>query len=127
MRLSTHEILKLLNHYPVEIQEIFLGVRDAVFMMVPTAWEKFKRNGTAYYLEDKSTPLMGMICHVVPQPDCVQIGFIFGAFMEDPHGLLEGKQKAKRMLNLKDYEQVNWEALEDLIKAASEIDPTNFT
>jgi hypothetical protein len=126
MRLSTHEILKFLNHYPVEIQEIFLGVREAVFKVVPSAWEKYKMNGIAYFLEEKSTSLKGMICHVVPLPEYVQIGFIFGAFMPDPGGLLEGKQKAKRMVHLREYEKVPWEALEDLIKAASEIDPTIF-
>jgi hypothetical protein len=126
MRLSTHQILKFVNHHPAEIQDIFLGVREAVFKVVPTAWEKFKMNGVAYFLEENSSPLKGMICHVVPLADCVQIGFIFGAFMPDPHGLLEGTQKAKRMLHLRDFDLVYWEALEDLIKAASEIDPTTF-
>ena len=126
MRLSTHEVLKFLSHYPIEIQEIFLGVRDVVFKEVPSAWEKFKMTGIAYFLEEDSTPLKGMICHMVPLADCVQIGFIFGAFMPDPQGLLEGEQKAKRTAYVRDYGQVPWKALEDLIKAASEIDPTTF-
>ena len=126
MRLSNREVKRFLDRYPVEVQEIVLEVRDAAFSAVPEAWERLKMNGIAYFLAEDSTPLKGMICHVVPSVDKVQIGFIFGAFMPDPMGLLEGDQKAKRFLNLYDFKQVPWEALEELIRAAAKVDPTTF-
>ncbi len=127
MRLSNKEIQKYLIHYPVEMQEIFLGVRDLVFEVMPEAWERHKMNGIAYYLEEDSTPLKGMICHVVTMPECVEIGFIFGAFMPDPSGLLVGKQKAKRRVFLEDFDTVPWKDLKALLRAAAEIDPATFS
>ncbi|MGD2026977.1 MAG: DUF1801 domain-containing protein [Anaerolineales bacterium] len=126
MRLSNKEIQKYLNHYPVEMQEIFMGVRDLVFEVVPAAWERHKMNGIAYFLQEDSSPLKGMICHVVTTPECVEIGFIFGALMPDQAGLLVGNQKAKRRVYLEDYEQVPWEELKGLLRAAADIDPATF-
>jgi hypothetical protein len=127
MRLSNREIQRYLALYPVEVQEIFLGVRDLIFATVPDAWERHKMNGVAYFLEEHSSPLKGMICHVVPCPEFVEIGFIFGAFMPDPEGLLEGTQKAKRKVFLLSYGDVRWKALGNLIKAAAEIYPAGFS
>jgi len=126
MRLSSREVQRLIERYPVEIQEVFLGVRDCVFAAVPDAWERPKMGGTAYFLAEDGTPLKGMICHVVPKTAEVEIGFIFGAFMPDPRGWLVGTQKAKRRLNLRNYDAVDWEYLEELMRSAAEVDPTKF-
>ena len=126
MRLSHREVQRLIEWVPVEVQEIFLTARDCVFAAVPDAWERPKMGGTAYFLEEDSTPLKGMICHVVPKSDEVEIGFIFGAFMPDPRGWLEGTQKAKRHLYLREYDMVDWGYLEGLMLAAAEVDPKEF-
>lgn len=126
MRLSSKEVQRLIERYPVEMQELFLAVRDCVFAAVPEAWEWPKMGGTAYFLTEDGTPLKGMICHLVPKSEEVEIGFIFGAFMPDPRGWLAGTQKAKRHLHLTDYEAVDWGYLEGLILSAAEVDPENF-
>jgi hypothetical protein len=126
MRLSSREVQRLIERYPADVQELFLGVRDCVFAAVPEAWEGPKRGGTAYFLTEDGTPLKGMICHVVPKTDEVEIGFIFGAFMPDPRGWLVGSQKAKRHLHLRNYEGVDWGYLEELMRASAEVDPKNF-
>lgn len=126
MRLGTHELKRFLTHFPVEVQEIFLGVRDCVFAAVPDAWERPKMSGVAYFLAEDSSPLRGMICHLVPKNDEVEIGFIFGAFLPDPRGWLAGTQKAKRHLHLSDYEAVDWGYLEDLMRASAEVDTKKF-
>jgi hypothetical protein len=117
MRMSSREVQQILDLFPVEVQEIFSAVRDCVFAAVPEAWERPKLGGTAYFLTEDGTPLKGMVCHLVPKADCVEIGFIFGAFMPDPRGLMEGDQKAKRKLILREYEQVPWDYLEGLMLA----------
>jgi hypothetical protein len=126
MRLSIQEVQRLIRNYPLEVQEICLGVRDCVFSSQPEAWERPKMGGLAYFKEETSSPLKGMICHLMPFTDRVEIGFIFGAFMPDPENLLQGKQKAKRILTLTSYESVPWPALENLIHEAAVVDPTKF-
>ena len=126
MRLTNREIQRFLERYPIEIQEIFLGVRDCIFAAVPEAWERPKMGGLAYYLTEDSTPLKGMICHLVPKSDEVEIGFIFGAFLPDPCGWLVGSQKAKRRLHLTDYDAVDWDYLVGLMRASAEMDPSKF-
>ena len=127
MRLEYKVVKRIIERYPPEVGEIVMGVREAVFAAVPDAWERPKMGGIAYFLEENSSPLKGMICHVCPEADCVRVGFIFGAFMPDPEGLLEGKQKAKRFMVLREYEQVPWEPVEDLMRAAAEVDSTSFS
>ncbi|MBN2043579.1 MAG: DUF1801 domain-containing protein [Anaerolineales bacterium] len=127
MRLSNREVKHILHLYPSEIQDICCGVRESVFSTVPNVWERPKMGGLAYFKQENSTPLKGMICHLMPAAERVEIGFIFGAFMPDPVNLLKGKQKAKRILTLTRYQDVPWQALEDLIHEAAIIDPTKFS
>lgn len=126
MRMGSHQLKHFLDRYPVEVQEIFQGVRECVFSAVPSAWEKPKMDGMAYYLAEDSTPLQGMICHALPKADRVEIGFIFGAFLPDPAGLLHGTQKAKRFAVIREYDRVDWAALEALMRASAEVDPHEF-
>jgi hypothetical protein len=48
----------------------------------------------------------------------VNVGFFYGAFLEDPTGLLEGSGKRMRHVKLKPGPEVNAAALGDLIEAA---------
>ena len=126
MRLTTTEFRQVFERYPEAIQDICWGVRDLVFEVVPDAWERGKMGGIGYFLEERSSPLKGMICHLTADYDEVRIGFIFGAFMDDPEMLLEGEQKAKRFITLDEFGHVPWEGLKGLIRSASEVDPTTF-
>ena len=48
----------------------------------------------------------------------VNVGFFYGAVLEDPAGLLEGSGKRMRHVKLKPGPELNTEALRDLIDAA---------
>jgi len=124
--MSSIEFGKIFEPYPEEIQDICWAVRDLVFDAVPTACEWSKMGGVGFFLEENSSSLKGMICHMTAEYDRVMIGFIFGAFMDDPAGLLEGNQKAKRYLILREYETIPWQSVKGLICSAAEIDPTVF-
>jgi hypothetical protein len=126
MRLSSREVKRVLDRFPIAIQDICYGVRDSVFTVCPHALERPKMGGLAYLNEENSSPLKGMICHLVPSANRVDVGFIFGAFLPDPRNLLHGEQKAKRVLTLTDFNAVPWQALEDLILESSLVDPTKF-
>lgn len=127
MRMTSSEFAKIFERYPEDIQDICWGVRDLVFEVLPTASEWSKMGGVGFFLAEDSTPLKGMICHLIAESDQVKIGFIFGAFLEDPDGLLEGEQKAKRHLTLNDFQSVPWDSLKGLIQEAIEVDPLKFS
>jgi hypothetical protein len=126
MRISSRKVKRVLDRFPIAIQDICYGVRDSVFTVCPHAWERPKMGGLAYFNEENSTPLKGMICHLIPSADKVEVGFIFGAFLPDPHNLLRGNQKAKRILTLTNFNSVPWQSLEGLIHEASVVDPTKL-
>lgn len=48
----------------------------------------------------------------------VNVGFFTGAFLDDPHGLLEGTGKRMRHVKIKPGHEVNAQALDTLIKQA---------
>jgi hypothetical protein len=51
------------------------------------------------------------------------LGFIHGAFLPDPKGLLVGEPKYKKHIRLYSYEDAPWEYLRQLIEASSRFDP----
>jgi hypothetical protein len=57
----------------------------------------------------------------------VQLAFIHGSFLPDPHGLLEGNTKCKRFVRIYSYEEAPWEALKELIQVSSRFDPRTQT
>jgi hypothetical protein len=126
MSLTNIEIKRFLAHYPPELQEIFMEVRDLVIHAVPDVRERFNFGGIAYFRPDGPDgggPLKTGICHIAVKDNQVQVGFWHGAFLPDPDNILVGNQKAKRLINLDDYDRVPWEPLESAIQAAAEFDP----
>jgi hypothetical protein len=57
----------------------------------------------------------------------VQLAFIHGSFLPDPHGLLQGNTQYKRFVRIYSYEEAPWEALKELIQASSRFDPRTQT
>jgi hypothetical protein len=53
----------------------------------------------------------------------VELGFIHGALLPDPRGLLTGNQKGKRVVRVERIEDVRRRAVIDLVKAAVEVRP----
>ena len=48
----------------------------------------------------------------------VNVGFFLGAYLPDPHGLLEGTGKSMRHVKIRPGTKINEEALAELIQAA---------
>ena len=127
MSISLIDLKHFLAHYPLEVQEIFMGVREVVYSVVPEVVEDFHLNGISYLRpgdgKEAPSPLKTGLCHVVADEEKVQVGFWHGAFLPDPQEILQGDRKAKRFIDLDSYEDTPWEALEALLAAAAEFDP----
>ncbi len=63
------------------------------------------------------------ICQIGIFRDHVRLGFIHGAFLPDPDGLLVGEPKYKKHLRIYHYEDAPWEYMRELIRRSSRFDP----
>jgi hypothetical protein len=66
---------------------------------------------------------------ITPRNGALELGFIHGASLPDPHGLLKGSGKAKRHVALRSEGDLHLRrgALEALIRASIDHDSTNST
>ena len=58
-------------------------------------------------------------CYLAPHKDYVNLGFMYGADLPDPDGLLEGGGKLMRHIKLQTVDDLNQPAIRGLIEAAS--------
>lgn len=57
--------------------------------------------------------------YIMPHTHYVNLGFMYGADLDDPHGLLEGEGKKLRHIKLKSVDDLNDPAIKKLLLAAS--------
>ena len=121
--LPLHEVETFLQHTPAPLQEIVLDLRNLVVSIAPDAVEVIRWKGLSYFHAGRGGIVSAGICQIGIEKDHVRLAFIHGAFIPDPRGMLEGKQKAKRSLRIDSYESAPWEYLKELIEASSRFDP----
>ncbi|MFC2028326.1 DUF1801 domain-containing protein [Chloroflexota bacterium] len=111
--------------FPIEIQEIALELRNLVAEVAPGATEQTHPRGFSYFFKEKGGPVSAGICQISLFNDHVNLGFIHGAFINDPKKLLTGKTKAKRYLVINWYSDANWDYYKQLIHDHSVFDPSD--
>ena len=124
--LSTGEVERFLAHFPLGLQDIALELRNMLARLCPGATERILWGGLSYHDSAKGGPIRGAICQIELCDDHVRLSFIHGARLKDPKALLEGDRKSKRYVRLISYEEVPWEAITELIRAAADLDPSTF-
>jgi hypothetical protein len=121
--LPLHEVEIFLQHTPAHLQEIVLELRNLIVAVAPDAVEVVRWGGFSYFHEGGGGIVSAGICQIEIRKDAVHLAFIHGAFLPDPHGLLEGAQKAKRFVRITSYEAAAWDTLKELILASARFDP----
>ena len=58
-------------------------------------------------------------CYIAPLKAHVNLGFMYGADLDDPNGLMEGTGKALRHIKIRSLDQTNDPDIRKLIEAAS--------
>jgi hypothetical protein len=124
---SNRFIEKHLAQTQPHLQEIVLELRNIVASVAPAASETIHWGCLDYYDESRGGPVSAGICQIGVQEDHVRLGFVHGAFLPDPKGLLEGKGKAKRFVRILSYEEAPWDDLKDLIAASARFDPCTLS
>jgi len=125
--LSTRFIEEYLAQTPLHLQEIILELRNLVASVAPDSAETIHWGCLDYYDERRGGPVSAGICQIGVREDHVELGFIHGAFLPDPKGLLEGGRKAKRFVRLHSYEDAPWDDLKELIAASARFDPRTLS
>ncbi len=116
-------IEKHLQYVAPELRDIVLELRNLVASVAPNATESQHSRGFSYYDKERGGPVSAGVCQIGIYRDHVRLGFIHGAFLPDPQGLLVGEPKYKKHIRLYHYDEVPWEYLRQLIVASSRFDP----
>ena len=112
-----------LQRTPPQLQDIVFELRNIIAFVAPTASEMILWKGISYYFKERGGPISAGLCQINVLEDHVRLGFIHGAYLPDPHGLLEGGRKVRRFVRLCSYESAPWDEMRDLIAASSRFDP----
>jgi len=121
--LPEHAIEKYLQYISPELRDIVLELRSLIASIAPTATETQHSRGFSYYFKERGGPVSAGICQIGIYPDHIRLGFIHGAFLTDPQGLLVGEPKYKKHLRIYHYNDAPWDYLRQLIAASSRFDP----
>jgi hypothetical protein len=121
--LPLHHIERHLERAPLALREIVLELRNIVISVAPDAVEMVRPYGFTYYHKGRGGPVSAGICQVALQRDHVVLGFIHGSFLPDPHALLTGKSRYRRVVRINSFEEAPWDDLKDLITASARLDP----
>ena len=112
-----------LQYLEPELRDIVLELRNLVAQVAPDATEARHSRGFSYYHKELGGPVSAGICQIGIFRDHIRLGFIHGAFLPDPLGLLVGEPKYKKHVRLYHYDEVPWEYIKELITASSRFDP----
>ena len=124
--LEGHEIAELMRDWPNEVCDLALELREFVLKVAPEADEKIAFHALCYYKSGQPYGVIGgNVCMIGPRDDVLHLGFIHGAFLPDPEGLLQGTAKSARHIKLRDPKDIHRRALKALIRAAVEYDPAS--
>ncbi len=124
--LPLHLVEQKLEFVSEEFRDIILEIRNLVAEIAPDAVEVIHSRGFTYYHQDRGGPVSAGVCQTAIYPGCVRLAFNQGVFMTDPKGYLHGDRLAKRYLELRNYEDIPWEDIKELIQESSDLDPQKF-
>src|SRR6266576_5403766 len=111
---SAEEILK---PYPDDVQALTNKARRWLLKSLPGAEESV--DPSAAVLSYGYGPgYRGMVCTLILSKSGVKLGFVRGAELNDPSGLLEGSGKTHKYVQLHAASDLNSAGLKQLIKAA---------
>ena len=107
----------VLAAFPSEVQELAREASSLLLKLLPNAEETV--DPTAAVLSYGYGPgYRGMVCTVLLSKSGVKVGFVGGAELADPNGLLEGSGKKHKYVQLHKASDLSRPGMKQLIKAA---------
>lgn len=125
--LPIHAIQKVVAGATPDLQEVVIELRNLVAEIAPGVTEKMHSRGFSYYFAEHGGPVKAGLCQVNLHTDHIRLGFIHGAFLPDPKGLLMGEPRYKKYLRIDSFDQADWDYCRQLIQASSHFDVLTHT
>jgi len=124
-RLREDEIASVLFGLTDELNEMAMELRELVLGIAPHLDEQIAFHALCYTVPDRPYGAIGgNVCMIGSKHGRLHLSFIHGAFLPDPHGLLQGTGKAKRHIEWRTRGEIGGDLLEPLIRAAMAHDPS---
>ena len=124
-RLPADEIERLMADWPESARSLARAARDVVLAVAPGVSEKVAFGALCYYKAGAPYGVIGgNVCMLDARGAELSIGFLHGASLPDPEGLLKGEAKAKREFIVRESADLTLPALAALIRAAVDFDPS---
>jgi hypothetical protein len=118
-RLTSEQVIEHLTKCPADLCDLILELREFVLEVAPQVEEGIRFNALCYFKPNHPYGAIGgNVCMIGVRGDEVHLGFIHGAALPDPHGLLEGQAKAARHIPLRSSGDIRRSAFRKLIQAA---------
>jgi hypothetical protein len=115
------------QYLPNEMLDILIELRNLVARIAPDATEVIQPKGITFYHAEHGGPVSAGVCQILIRDNHIDLAFIHGAFLPDPHHLLEGNGIAKRFIPILSYDQAPWEDLAEMIDSSDRFDPYTQT
>lgn len=118
-RLDPDTLTRRLDPHPASTREIILALRDVILDTAPGVTESIKFNSLCYSIPNAPFgSIGGNVCLIGVRDGRVSLGFIQGAGLPDPTGLLTGSAKAKREVPIPSLRMLQEPTVRALIAAS---------
>lgn len=123
-RLTRSQLNEYLRTEDAHTRRTALALRSTILAAAPQAAEGIKFHALAYFHADAYfKSIGGNICMIEVKNGRVALSFIRGAGLPDPGGLMYGKGKHKRFVDVPDLALAASPEITALIRAAAEQSP----
>ena len=111
------DIQTFLAKYPADVYDNAIKLRTVILDLLPDVIEQLGTPAKmiAYCYGQK---YVEMVCTIIPSKKGIKLGFYKGVDLPDPYHLLEGKGKVSRYAVIRSEEQINSQAIKQLLENA---------
>jgi len=111
------DIQTFLAQYPADVCDNAIKLRTVILDLLPDVIEQLDTPAKmiAYCYGQK---YVEMVCTIIPSKKGIKLGFYKGVDLPDPYHLLEGKGKVSRYAVIRSEEQINSQAIKQLLENA---------
>ncbi len=112
---------ELLAGYDPDVRDLALRARTLVRSIMPDLGEQVQP-GYKTIVYRRGDRMRDEVCYIAPLKSSVNLGFLRGTTLPDPHALLRGTGKALRHVKLTKLEDLDNPALHELLCQAMKMD-----
>ena len=121
------EVKKWLDALPLPVRRLVVVLRAIVRRAAPQAEESVLWGGLSYHRPEVGGRIKGAVCMIGAKTGQVRLEFVHGIRLTDPSGLLQGRSLSKRFVPVATIAAARRAPLQELVRAASALDPSTWT